>query len=180
MFCKNCGKEISDGAKFCKYCGNQIQHIVLQEKEKPKKKHLFLKISGIAVLAVVVLVLIDAFASDSFVLEPLESFGSLVSSYSNPIDKSIDKMESAVQKVEKLADRMKDFGNYENLNPENPGAVMVEIAELSKTFADAEKDFNEALDSIKGYEDSDFTEEQWNRIFELMERLSAAGSKFYY
>lgn len=21
MFCSNCGKEIADGAKFCKYCG---------------------------------------------------------------------------------------------------------------------------------------------------------------
>lgn len=180
MFCKSCGKEIPDETKFCKYCGNQIQYVVLKENAKPKKKHLFLKILGIVFLAVVVLVLIEAFGSDSFILESPESFGSVVSSYSNPIDKSIDKMESAVIKVENLADKMKEFGNYENLNPENPGAVMVEIAKLSKTFADAEKDFNEALDSMKYYEDSDFTEEQWNRIFELMERLSVASSKFYY
>ena len=26
MFCRNCGKEIPDNAKFCKYCGNPVHH----------------------------------------------------------------------------------------------------------------------------------------------------------
>ena len=25
MYCKKCGKEIEEGAKFCTYCGNQIE-----------------------------------------------------------------------------------------------------------------------------------------------------------
>jgi len=27
MFCKNCGKQIDDGSKFCRYCGNRQENI---------------------------------------------------------------------------------------------------------------------------------------------------------
>ncbi len=33
MYCTNCGKEISDHAKFCKFCGAEVSH-----KSKQKNK----------------------------------------------------------------------------------------------------------------------------------------------
>ncbi|MGC8502931.1 zinc-ribbon domain-containing protein [Desulfurella sp.] len=34
MFCPNCGKEIDDSSKFCKFCGAKIE-------KKPKHKLIF-------------------------------------------------------------------------------------------------------------------------------------------
>lgn len=44
MFCRNCGKELADGVKFCRYCGNPVSNPVLQnagisaEAREGKKK----------------------------------------------------------------------------------------------------------------------------------------------
>ena len=39
MYCSKCKKEISDSSKFCKYCGNQIIDIDIQnQQEKPNKQ----------------------------------------------------------------------------------------------------------------------------------------------
>lgn len=32
MFCKNCGKQLEDGAKFCCFCGAQVEQAVSAEK----------------------------------------------------------------------------------------------------------------------------------------------------
>ena len=43
MFCKNCGKEIEEGAKFCPACGQQLdgeiqpQKVVIVKKEREPK-----------------------------------------------------------------------------------------------------------------------------------------------
>lgn len=38
MFCNNCGKEITEDAKFCIYCGNCLKSIeAKQENAKPRK-----------------------------------------------------------------------------------------------------------------------------------------------
>lgn len=43
MYCRNCGKEIADSAKFCKYCGTQVflfshQPECVVENVKPRRK----------------------------------------------------------------------------------------------------------------------------------------------
>lgn len=37
MFCSNCGKEIEDGTKFCKYCGKTIAIETTQNKKNGKR-----------------------------------------------------------------------------------------------------------------------------------------------
>lgn len=37
MFCRECGKEIANSAKFCKYCGTKVIKTAVQEEEKPKE-----------------------------------------------------------------------------------------------------------------------------------------------
>ena len=42
MFCKNCGSELSDSAKFCTKCGTKVEAkptpVVEEPKEKVKEK----------------------------------------------------------------------------------------------------------------------------------------------
>lgn len=35
MYCKNCGKEIADGSKFCSYCGSSVEALPQAEAVKP-------------------------------------------------------------------------------------------------------------------------------------------------
>ena len=62
MICKNCGKEIKDGIKFCNFCGDKIIDVPQTEtKEKEIKvvfnKSLYLKIA-IGVVGLLVLYII--------------------------------------------------------------------------------------------------------------------------
>ncbi len=74
MICKNCGKEIGDGIKFCNFCGEKIIEISQSEiKEKEAKdvvnKSLYLKITvGIVGLLILYIVFTDkpfSFFSDN-------------------------------------------------------------------------------------------------------------------
>ncbi|VVB75064.1 zinc-ribbon domain protein [Candidatus Tiddalikarchaeum anstoanum] len=65
MFCEDCGKEIKDNAKFCKYCGAKVvveekpEEVVREEaapESKPKKSK-FLLILGLLLLLVLFLLL---------------------------------------------------------------------------------------------------------------------------
>ena len=38
MFCRQCGNQLSDGAKFCAKCGYKVQETVAEEKPKKKSK----------------------------------------------------------------------------------------------------------------------------------------------
>lgn len=33
MYCKDCGKEIADGAKYCEHCGAQLEQDAEQEEK---------------------------------------------------------------------------------------------------------------------------------------------------
>ena len=35
MFCKNCGRQVSDVAAFCPYCGEKITHTIQEVPEEP-------------------------------------------------------------------------------------------------------------------------------------------------
>ena len=54
MKCSNCGKEISDGQKFCKYCGAPIKGP--EKDETPRKK------GSIAVIVIGILLFIAVIA----------------------------------------------------------------------------------------------------------------------
>ena len=60
MFCKNCGKENSDGSQVCKFCGQNLTSSVTENSVKPtvntkksKKPKIFI-ISVIVILALLV------------------------------------------------------------------------------------------------------------------------------
>ena len=40
MRCSNCGKELPDQARFCKYCGTEQVHVAISEPVKQKKKRI--------------------------------------------------------------------------------------------------------------------------------------------
>lgn len=60
MFCKNCGKENSDGSQVCKFCGQNLTSSVTENSVKPvvntkkSKKPKILIISVIVILALLV------------------------------------------------------------------------------------------------------------------------------
>lgn len=60
MYCRNCGKQIKDGAAFCPYCGAKTAvkktEPVINSKEVPEKKKLS-KIIPIVVAVIVILIL---------------------------------------------------------------------------------------------------------------------------
>ena len=62
MFCNQCGKEISDQAKFCKYCGNQMVNTPLQKAPEAPKKSKFLSNLVTIIVAVAVFFGVRAFA----------------------------------------------------------------------------------------------------------------------
>lgn len=150
MFCKSCGKEISAGIKFCPSCGNPIDSIGLETVTIPNKKkntNTILKIIGIAVAIILSLIIISTLISD-------------------PIDRGLDKFESAIVRMEKLSDKY-DEGKI------SEGELIVEYQKIMD-------DLEEMEDFFDSYDDSDLTAEQWDRLLSLMERANRLDTYSYY
>lgn len=150
MFCKSCGKEISAGIKFCPSCGNPIDSIGLETVAIPNKKkntNTILKIIGIAVAIILSLIIISTLISD-------------------PIDRGLDKFESAIVRMEKLSDKY-DKGKI------SEGELIVEYQKIMD-------DLEEMEDFFDSYDDSDLTAEQWDRLLSLMERANRLDTYSYY
>lgn len=150
MFCKSCGKEISAGIKFCPSCGNPIDSIGLETVAIPNKKkntNTILKIIGIAVVIILSLIIISTLISD-------------------PIDRGLDKFESAIVRMEKLSDKY-DKGKI------SEGELIVEYQKIMD-------DLEEMEDFFDSYDDSDLTAEQWDRLLSLMERANRLDTYSYY
>ena len=67
MFCKNCGKELVEGTKFCDGCGTPIEAASTQTanpNQKPKNKSK--KIGGIIMTALGGLSVFGSFANDYY------------------------------------------------------------------------------------------------------------------
>ena len=60
MFCKNCGKEIDNNAKFCMYCGKSINEEDNKENDKVNKKEDTDKMFYSIIMGVIVIVAIIA------------------------------------------------------------------------------------------------------------------------
>ncbi len=69
MFCKNCGKEIPDGAKFCGSCGKTAELVTKTEdfqSTAQKTKSTGKKVGGIIMTALGGLSVIGSFANDYY------------------------------------------------------------------------------------------------------------------
>ncbi len=106
MFCKNCGKEINEGTKFCNHCGASQEAVVPQptvadntEPTTTPKKNNTLKMVIIAVVVVV------CFAIGSFVIAP---------SFSKDNDESIPTNNVSQSQNDDANNKTESNGKKEN------------------------------------------------------------------
>lgn len=66
MFCKNCGKQLVDGAKFCDGCGTQLEATAAQTAPVQKPKSKGKKIGGIVMTVLGGLSVLGSFANDYY------------------------------------------------------------------------------------------------------------------
>lgn len=59
MICKNCGKEIQDGSKFCTFCGNKIEENDVVQPTSQNVKIIFTRRSKIVGMAMSMNIRID-------------------------------------------------------------------------------------------------------------------------
>ena len=57
MYCPQCGKEISDQAKFCRFCGSRLDGLYEPQPAR-QKKHRSAKIAGIVICIAAILIVI--------------------------------------------------------------------------------------------------------------------------
>lgn len=66
MFCKNCGKQLVDSAKFCDGCGAQLEVTVTQTVAVQKPKKNGKKIGGIVMVVLGGLSILGSFSNDYY------------------------------------------------------------------------------------------------------------------
>lgn len=149
MFCENCGAQLENNAVFCTNCGAKTDVVVnsagpanLIQQIKAVNVSEFLKAKGkiIAIVAGVILI-----------------FALIIANSSDPMDKALDKMETAIVRIEKLQKK-----SNEN---------KIDQAEFLSEYTKIMKDFNEAQKIIDGYDDSKVSPEQLQRLLNLTQRM---------
>lgn len=61
MYCKNCGKEVKDGSKFCIHCGNELNNGNMETFKEEKKQKKMWKIVLIVIAVIFVLTRLRSF-----------------------------------------------------------------------------------------------------------------------
>lgn len=68
MYCRNCGKEVEEGEKFCVYCGKPLQKNSSSNRgHKKEKKNLWIVAGIVAVVILVIMVLPEGTDSDEVI-----------------------------------------------------------------------------------------------------------------
>lgn len=149
MFCENCGAQLENNAVFCTNCGAKNDVVVnsaspanLIQQIKAVNVSEFLKAKGkiIAIVAGVVLAL-----------------ALIIANSSDPMDKGLDKMETAIVRMEKLQKKSNDN--------------KIDQATFLSEYTKIMKEINEAQKLIDGYDDSEISPEQWQRFLNLTQRM---------
>lgn len=76
MFCKNCGMQLEDGAKFCKVCGSQVDNAVGDNViyDNTNRKSVKKKGKGVIVILVVIIALAMLFLGGSSAEDVAQEF----------------------------------------------------------------------------------------------------------
>lgn len=178
MFCSKCGTELADDAKFCTNCGttvSQPSESVLkpesatapkdessknEKKEQPKT--ILDHIKSFVALIFVILAAIALVRNCSSCAERsgLSSASSVEKVRKNVVDVALDKMDSAITRIEKLDTKKNSATTFEDA-----------YGELMAEYSKAMKDMQEAAEILEGCDDSNVTPEQWKRILKLRMRM---------
>ncbi len=133
MFCKNCGKEFPEGAKFCDACGSRLEEAVtaeepamaeepatpiIPEPEAPKKKGGLVKIL-IAAAAVVAVLGVSVFAAFPYVKNFVTKTFLPAEKYYQSVEKSnigkvTDDIASIFDEIKAKSEMMEE--NYDSLS----------------------------------------------------------------
>ncbi len=136
MFCENCGTQLENNAVFCTNCGAKTDVVV----NSASPANLIQQIRKIiAIVAGVILI-----------------FALIIANSSDPMDKALDKMETAIVRMEKLRKK----------SNENKIDQATFLSEYTKMM----KEIKESQELIDGYDDSEISLEQWQRILNLGQR----------
>lgn len=176
MFCSKCGTELANDAEFCTNCGAKLERSSeslqeskkdstttskdgLSENEKTEQPKTILdRIKSYAALLFLILAAIALVRNCSSCAERsgLSSASSVEKVRKNAVDVALDKMDSAITRIEKLDTKKNSANAYGEL-----------MAEYSKAM----KDMQEAAEILEGCDDSNVTPEQWKRILKLRMRM---------
>ena len=149
MFCENCGTKLENNAVFCTNCGAKTDVVVnsaspanLIQQIKAVNVSEFLKAKGkiIAIVAGVILI-----------------FALIIANSSDPMDKALDKMETAIVRMEKLQKKSNDNE--------------IDSATFLSEYTKIMKEINESQKLMDGYDDSEISPEQWQRFLNLTQRM---------
>ena len=180
MFCSKCGTELADDAEFCTYCGAKLEQSSesvqepkkdsttaskdgLSENEKIEQPKTILdRIKSYAALLFLILAAIALVRNCSSIAERsgLSSASSVEKVRKNAVDVALDKMDSAITRIEKLDTKINPATTFEDA-----------YGELMAEYSKAMKDAQEAAEILEGCDDSNVTPEQWKRILKLRMRM---------
>ncbi len=178
MFCSKCGTELDDDAKFCTNCGTTVgqpSESVLksesatapkdessenEKKEQPKTILDHIKSFVALIFVILAAVALVRNCSSCAARSGLSSASSVEKVRKNPVDVALDKMESAITRIEKLDMKKSSATTFE-------GAYGEIMAEYSKSA----KEIEEASQILENYDESDFTAKQWERMLKLRMRM---------
>jgi hypothetical protein len=77
MFCKNCGKKISDNSQYCRFCGAQQDNLIKNEPKKQKDSDLGKK-WGYHLLKILIYILLAVLGSLVLIAFLLGKYGSVL------------------------------------------------------------------------------------------------------
>lgn len=123
MFCKNCGKEITDDAKFCKYCGKKVKsndkksgniQNVSQNNESSDNT---LKYAVIGIVIIIIAIIVSAAALGVFNIDTYSNDGNSVEDTNGGDEVSKVSLSSfPVSEAPNLAQQISNSGSYDGIS----------------------------------------------------------------
>lgn len=168
MFCPNCGTHIEDTVSFCPNCGVKNSSSKVTLTQSSSSSNFFMK-KGKVIAIVIVSILAFCFIVRNFTNDSKSDLHSSsnvgVRKSSTRVDNALDKMESAVTRIENLFQKVA----YSAIDEETMISEYIKIME----------EFYVAQDMVKDCDDSEVTSEQWERLSALIAKMYTLEERMY-